>query len=237
MTPGCIHAAHPHPQCAVPPQGCTLRDTHALLHPWGTPASLCLALGSAASQDGDAAAPGCAPKCQAATRPPLPFAPSTKGAKPSPCFSDFLGAFFLFLILASLPYRGRRWPCVLQTQEPSLLPAGTEQGKAVSTVKRLRSSCTKPSARCGKGVTQHLVPKRKTPKKKPKKKKQKAARADFPKCFEVRSNVLFSVPSISFLRFHSWTGSGAGRYPNCFYVLFLWMRERRSIGKQTLENP
>lgn len=199
MTPGRIHAAHPHPQCAVPPRGCTLRDTHALLHPWGTPASLCLALGSAASQDGDAAAPGCAPKCQAATRPPLPFAPSTKGAKPSPCFSDFLGAFFLFLILASLPYRGRRWPCVLQTQEPSLLPAGTEQGKAVSTVKRLRSSCTKPSARCGKGVTQHLVPKRKTPKKKQKRKSKKQLELTFQNA----------------LRFVAMFSSRSHQYPSC----------------------
>lgn len=50
----------------------------------------------------------------------------------------------------------------MQTQESSsLLPAGIGQGKAISTVKRLRTSCTKRSAWCGKGVTQHSVPKRK----------------------------------------------------------------------------
>lgn len=86
---------------------------------------------------------------------------STKGANIL-LASRSLGAFPPpQLLTASLTEGVCRWPCVLQTQEPSLLPAGTEQGKAVSTVKRLRSSCTKPSARCGKGVTQHSVPKRK----------------------------------------------------------------------------
>lgn len=72
----------------------------------------------------------------------------------------------------------------MQTQESSsLLPAGIGQGKAISTVKRLRTSCTKPSAWCGKGVTQHSVPKR----------KKNAARTDFPKYFEVHRTVLVFV--------------------------------------------
>ncbi|XP_064899394.1 collagen alpha-5(IV) chain-like isoform X2 [Columba livia] len=46
-----------------------------------------------------------------------------------------------------------------KTQECCLLPAGTGQGKAISSGERLRRSCTEPPAWCGKGVTQRLVPK------------------------------------------------------------------------------
>lgn len=101
VTPGCIYAAHP--RRAVPPPGCTLGVSHALPHPWGTPTSPFLALGSAASPDPcscvDTAAPGCAPECHAATRPPrcrsVPFAPSKhERSKHPPCFQIFGCLFF-----------------------------------------------------------------------------------------------------------------------------------------------